>query len=105
MTGRAGDKAAAIRISALVDFRAPEPDAASLRLAFGVPRERLVAHALDEIVPLLARVDALARTGAWAVGYLRYEAAAAFDGALATHDAPDGAPLAVFTIHDAPLSA
>jgi para-aminobenzoate synthetase/4-amino-4-deoxychorismate lyase len=94
------------RITALVDFRAPEPDAAPLRLAFGAPRERLVARTHDEVAPLLARVDALARAGAWAVGFLRYEAAAAFDRAFVTHAAPPaGAPMAAFTIHDGPLPA
>jgi para-aminobenzoate synthetase/4-amino-4-deoxychorismate lyase len=94
-------------VTALVDFRAPEPGAAPLRLAFGAPRERLVARTLAEVVPVLGRVHALAQAGAWAVGYLRYEAAAAFDTALSTK-APedgDGVPLAAFAIHDAPLPA
>jgi para-aminobenzoate synthetase/4-amino-4-deoxychorismate lyase len=93
------------RPTALIDFRAPEPGAAPLHLAFGRPRERLVARTPAQVAPLLARVDALARAGAWAVGYLRYEAAAAFDAALVTKAATagDGLPLAAFAIHDAPL--
>jgi para-aminobenzoate synthetase/4-amino-4-deoxychorismate lyase len=50
---------------------------------------------------LLEAVQAQARQGRWCVGYLRYEAAAAFDPALAVHEA-DG-PLAWFGVYDAPL--
>jgi len=95
--------APAPRPSALIDFRSPAADAPPLRLAFGPPRECLRARTASEVVPLLARVDALARAGAWCVGHLRYEAAAAFDPAFEVH-AADG-PLASFAIHDAPLPA
>ena len=55
-------------------------------------------------VSLLARVDALARAGAWCVGYLCYEAAGAFDEAFETHAPADPArPLAAFAVYDAPL--
>ena len=93
-----------IRPTALIDFRSPDDGAAPLRLAFGAPRELLRATSLDAVVPLLARVDALARDGAWCVGYLCYEAAGAFDEAFETHAPSDPArPLAAFAIHDAPL--
>nr|WP_286206749.1 chorismate-binding protein [Thauera linaloolentis] len=72
-----------------------------MRLAFGPPRTVLAAHTLDEVRPVLDAVEAAARAGAWALGYVRYEAAPAFDPALRTH-AADG-PLAWFAIHDAPL--
>lgn len=42
---------------------------------------------MEEVRPVLQAVDALARQGRWCVGYLRYEAAAAFDPALAVHQA------------------
>ena len=93
------------RPTALIDFRSPDDGAAPLRLAFGAPRERLRATSLDAVVPLLARVDALARAGAWCVGYLCYEAAGAFDEAFETHAPSDPTrPLAAFTVYDAPLS-
>ena len=93
------------RPTALIDFRSPDDGVAPLRLAFGAPRERLRAMTPAEVPPLLARVDALARAGAWCVGYLRYEAAAAFDAAFETHPAADPArPLAAFAVHDAPLA-
>ena len=94
-----------IRPTALIDFRAPDDGVAPLRLAFGVPREVLRATRLDEVAPLLARVDALARGGAWCVGYLCYEAAGAFDAAFVTHVPSDpSCPLASFAVHDAPVS-
>ena len=94
-----------IRPTALIDFRSPDDGVAPLRLAFGAPRERLRATSLDEVAPLLARVDALARAGAWCVGYLCYEAAGAFDEAFETHAPSDPArPLAAFAVYDAPLA-
>jgi len=93
-----------IRPTALIDFRSPDAGAAPLRLAFGAPRETLRATSLDDVAPLLARVDALARAGAWCVGYLCYEAAGAFDEAFETHPPSDPArPLAAFAVYDAPL--
>ena len=80
-----------IRPTALIDFRSPDDGVAPLRLAFGAPREVLRATSLDAVVPLLARVDALARAGAWCVGYLCYEAAGAFDEAFETHAPSDPA--------------
>ncbi|MDT8992983.1 aminodeoxychorismate synthase component I [Curvibacter sp. APW13] len=73
----------------------------ALRLAFGAPREVLVARQADEVRAVLEAVEQHARQGRWCVGYLRYEAAPAFDAALAVHPA-DG-PLAWFGVHDAPL--
>ena len=82
----------------LIDFCAPHTDpGAALRCSFESPCQTLVAHTPDQVRPLLDAVDALARQGLWCVGYLRYEAAPAFDAALAVH-APDG-PLAWFGVY------
>ena len=89
-------------VSALIDFTDPhQPEGPRLRQAFGVPREVLVARRPEEVRAVLDAAQAAARQGAWCVGYLRYEAAPAFDAALAVHPA-DG-PLAWFAVHDAPL--
>ena len=89
-------------ISARIDFSSPQGRAAPrLRHAFGTPRAVLVAHELADVRPLLDAVQAAAEQGGWCVGYLRYEAAPAFDAALAVH-APDG-PLAWFAVHDQAL--
>lgn len=85
----------------LIDFSGTgtQGSAAPLRCAFGIPRQTLVAHSPAQVRPLLEAVHALARQGHWCVGYLRYEAAAAFDPALAVHQG-DG-PLAWFGVHEA----
>ena len=89
-------------ISARIDFSNLDDSAAPrLRHAFGTPRAVLVAHALHEVRAVLDAVQAAAAQGAWCIGYLRYEAAPAFDAALAVHPA-DG-PLAWFSVHDAVL--
>lgn len=87
---------------ALIDFADPQqPGATALPLAFGEPDQVLVAHAVDEVAAVLAQVDALSRQGHWCVGYVRYEAAPAFDAALQVH-AADG-PLVWFGVHAQPL--
>lgn len=84
-------------LHALIDFAAAAADFPPLRLAFGPPVRELVAHHPHEVRPLLREVDALARAGAWCVGFLRYEAATAFEPRAAVHPA-DG-PLAAFSVH------
>lgn len=82
-----------------IDFTQPLlPDAPRLRCQFGAPRQVLRADAAGDVRAVLDAVHAAARHGAWCVGYVRYEAAAAFDAALQTH-APLG-PLAWFAVYD-----
>src|SRR3990167_8722469 len=89
-------------ITARIDFSDPNDSAAPrLRYAFGTPRAVLVAHQLAEVRSVLDAVQAAALQGRWCVGYVRYEAAPAFDAALAVH-APDG-PLAWFAVFDEAL--
>ena len=87
--------------TARIDFTQPlDATAPRLRHAFGAPREVLAAHALHEVRGVLQAVHAAAQQGRWCVGYVRYEAAPAFDTALQVHTA-DG-PLAWFAVYDAP---
>ena len=87
--------------AALIDFANPHDAAAPrLRHAFGAPRQVLQADQLQEVRAVLDAVHAAAQQGQWCVGYVRYEAAAAFDAALQTH-AADG-PLAWFGVYGAP---
>lgn len=85
----------------LIDFAQPHGEAGRLRLCFGAPSRVLAARTAAEVRPVLDAVEALAREGHWCAGYLRYEAAAAFDRAFAVH-AADG-PLAWFGVHDEAL--
>jgi para-aminobenzoate synthetase/4-amino-4-deoxychorismate lyase len=74
----------------------------ALRCAFGVPRQTLIAHSLAQVRPILEAVDALSKQGYWCVGYVTYEAGAAFDPAFEVHEAEG--PLVWFGIHDAPIA-
>lgn len=88
--------------SALIDFSDPaQPEGPRLRHAFGAARQQLVAHRLDQVRGVLEAVQAAAQQGFWCVGYLRYEAAPAFDAALVVHAAPG--PLAWFSVYDEAL--
>lgn len=73
----------------------------ALQCDFGAPRTVLQTHELSGVRAVIEAAEAAACQGAWVIGWLAYEAAAAFDPALPTH-APDG-PLAWFGVHDAPL--
>ncbi|WP_293635823.1 chorismate-binding protein [Polaromonas sp.] len=102
MPARQAQKADLTQITARIDFSDPDDSTAPrLRHAFGLPRAVLVAHAPHEVRAVLDAVQAAAAQGAWCVGYLRYEAAPAFDAALAVQ-AADG-PLAWFAVHDIAL--
>lgn len=88
--------------SALVDFSDPRhPQGPRLRHAFGVASQHLMATHLHEVRPVLDAVQAAAQQGLWCVGYVRYEAAPAFDNALVVH-AADG-PLAWFAVYEQAL--
>lgn len=85
----------------LLDFCDPLARQPALRCAFDAPAQTLVAHTLEQVKPVLAAVDALSKQGFWCVGYLRYEAAPAFDAALQVHD--HEGPLAWFGIFEKAL--
>ncbi|GAB3364805.1 MULTISPECIES: chorismate-binding protein [Giesbergeria] len=88
-----------MHLTAKIDFSDPHggPDATRLRHAFGTPQHILTATTWSEVPAVLDGVQAAAEKGAWCIGYLRYEAAGAFDIALRTHPA-DG-PLAWFAVY------
>lgn len=87
----------------LIDFFQPHlcktSSEARLRVAFGAPSRMLIAHTADEVRAVLDAAQAAALDGKWCVGYLRYEAAVAFDSAFAVH-ASHGVPLAWFGVHE-----
>jgi para-aminobenzoate synthetase / 4-amino-4-deoxychorismate lyase len=90
----------------LIDFIHPhDANAAPERLAFGEPDQVLQARTLEQVAGVLEQVQACALAGHWCVGYVRYEAAPAFDAALQVHppQASDG-PLAWFGVHRTPLT-
>lgn len=86
-------------MQALIHFRPTHPgEGNGLRGAFKRPVEELVAHAAEAVPALLRKVESYAKRGYWCVGYLRYEAASAFDPAFTVHPA-DG-PLARFGVYE-----
>ncbi len=70
-------------------------------LGFESPRDVITALRLEDVGAALERVDAAVARGAWAAGFVTYEAAPAFDSALETH-AAGPLPLVMFGIFDAP---
>ncbi|OLT12047.1 bifunctional aminodeoxychorismate synthase component I/aminotransferase [Pseudonocardia sp. CNS-139] len=71
-------------------------------LAFADVGRTLVATGRAEVPAVLAEVDRLTAEGRWAFGFVAYEAAPAFDPALAVHEPVAGLPLAWFGIVDHP---
>jgi para-aminobenzoate synthetase/4-amino-4-deoxychorismate lyase len=62
------------------------------------PARWLRARSIDEVAAVIEAAHAAARAGAWVLGGLRYEAASAFDAALAV--LPSDKPLAEFAVYE-----
>ncbi len=73
-------------------------------LRFANPVQVLCTHRLEEVRPILSEVEKARSRGLWAAGFVTYEAARAFDPALATHN-PGPLPLAWFGLFNPPLPA
>ncbi|GLZ50221.1 aminodeoxychorismate synthase, component I [Actinomycetospora sp. NBRC 106375] len=71
---------------------------------FPAPRETVVARTHEEVPGVLSRVGARCAAGAWAFGFLAYEAGAGLDPALPRVDPPPGVPLAWFGLGGPPLA-
>ena len=65
---------------------------------FEEPTAILEARRLDEVVGTLEAVGSAAHRGLWAVGFVAYEAAPAFDPALVVHPPVPDLPLAWFAL-------
>ena len=86
-------------VQVLVDFISPDLGTPSLRGAFEHPLDVLTAESVHQVRGVLDAAQAHATAGRWCVGFVRYEAAAAFDAAHVTH-APRPCPLAWFSVFD-----
>ena len=72
-----------------------------LRYLFTKPIKELKTKNLDQVEALLREVEAYQEKGFYAVGYVSYEAAPAFEKKFAVHSAPlMGEYLLYFTIHE-----
>lgn len=83
-----------------LDF--PAAGSKRLALAFARPSHVLTAKAFAEVPNLIARAEAHARAGGWAVGCVAYEAAPAFDAALQVRPPAGPWPLAQFALYNEP---
>ena len=80
------------RVRAWLDFADPrDPGGPRWRGVFAQPLACHVAYALHQVPAVLAAVEQAARQGLWCVGFLRYEAAPAFDAALHVRPWPQDA--------------
>lgn len=82
------------------------PDSSTGWWAAPAAIEVRVADSLDRVLPLLAKVEAWAENGGWAVGFIGYEAGPAFEATLGMHTGETGVdrlPLAWFALCDRPL--
>ena len=68
---------------------------------FDGARRVVAAHALDQIAPALAELDAARQQGLWVAGWMAYEAGFAFEPRLRGLTLPQG-PLLQFGLFDAP---
>lgn len=64
----------------------------------------LAAHRLDDVVDVLEAAQSHARQGGWAVGFVAYDAAPAFDASLRTKSTASTLPLAWFGLADQPAT-
>ncbi len=74
-------------------------------LVFGRVDRVVVADRPEDVPAALDVVDALTAGGAWAFGFVSYEAAPGLDPQLETHEPEDGLPLVWFGIGAAPERA
>lgn len=82
---------------AWLDF--PQADG-RLQLAFAAPCGWHVAESPDEVLRVLDLAFAASRAGRWAIGFVTYEAAPAFDPAFSVLPAKGPLPLAAFALFD-----
>lgn len=80
-----------------------DDDVHDRHLAFPAGQE-VRADELAEVLPALARIEAAVAAGAWAHGFIAYEAAPAFDPVLAVHPPREGLPLLRFELTDGPVA-
>jgi para-aminobenzoate synthetase/4-amino-4-deoxychorismate lyase len=93
MTPRTPDTPAAV-----LDF--PDDCPGAGRAFFTNPVETVTAHSHEEVRPALRRVERAAAEGLYAVGFVAYEAAPAFDRALTVKQHSADLPLLWFGVFD-----
>ncbi len=90
-----------------VDLHPGETRAGGEPLRFGAPVRTVVARRVEDVVEALRAVETATADGLWAVGFVTYDAAPAFDPAFVVPGGPrgeDDLPLVWFGLHEAPLA-
>ena len=90
----------AARHTPLVRFDSLDPLRGARSFRFSGPRGVLRADAPGDVLPVLAAVQSAAAEGLHAAGFVAYEAAPAFDRALAAHPRDPRLPLAWFAVFE-----
>lgn len=99
---RATTKLGALRSNrGVAVLRTVHPAGHSEWMAFENPSEIVETNRLSEVLEAFKQVEDATQRGYYAVGFLAYEAAGAFDSAYRTH-APNGAPLLWFGLYQRP---
>ena len=80
-----------------LDF--PDADDGRWRARFAKPHRVFIAHTQEEVANVIAQAEQAARDEHWVVGFVAYEAAAAFDPALQSQSPVDNLPLAAFAVY------
>ncbi|MCI7677047.1 MAG: aminodeoxychorismate synthase component I [Streptococcus orisratti] len=71
------------------------------RLVFKNPLRELIAERLEEVIPVLRKVESYQKQGYYVVGYLSYEASKAFEPKCQVHQRQlSGEHFAYFTVHE-----
>ena len=87
----------------MVDFALIRDPGTGRWLRFRRPVEVVSAVSINEVLPVLARIDeAVEKRGLVAAGYVAYEAAPAFDRAFRVHPPVHGMPLLSFGLFEDP---
>ncbi len=82
-----------------IDFPYPSIEGRSPAF-FCNPECTLTAESIIEVPELLSKVESYALSGYWVVGFVAYEAAAAFDKSLHTNESPPSdLPCAMFAVY------
>lgn len=89
-------------MSQFLQFDFTEPSNSVMPCRFVDPVEIVCARQVEEVLPALRRVQAAVDGGLFAAGFVAYEAAPAFDPAMATAYAQSDVPLLWFGLYTAP---
>jgi len=87
-------------VSPLLQFDFADTTSGIKPCRFVNPTQIIEARRIEDVIPAIARVQEAVNAGHFAAGFLSYEAAPAFDPAMAAHHAATDLPLVWFGIYE-----